>query len=264
MKQIRKVNECLPNTAFTLIELLVVIAIIAILAALLLPVLSSAEATARKAQCTNNLRQWGLAINMYAGENNNGFPDLTAPGARDVSFMPYDFNADFYPEYIYQNEAGNSQQKRSINDVLYCPDDQWLRWNEQQPGYMTNLIGYFYLPGRVDAGAVSLGGSYNTEYLGQWFYRTKLGGHYRLAPIMSDHLQAWQTQTGWTQNGVVLTTHRGKNNVPLGGNFLYEDGHVTWYPFSSPYKSSIAIGLEGGNWTIYLEPQPGALGAGPW
>ena len=150
-------------------------AIIAILAALLLPVLSSAKATAVKAQCANNLGQWGLAINMYAGENANGFPDLTAPGAKDVSFMPYDFNTDFYPEYIYPNEAGNAQHKRSANDVLYCPDDQWLRWNEQQPGYMTNLIGYFYLPGRADPGAVDFNGSYNSEYLENWFTRTKLG-----------------------------------------------------------------------------------------
>jgi prepilin-type N-terminal cleavage/methylation domain-containing protein len=182
----------------TLIELLVVIAIIGVLIAILLPVLASAKATAYKAQCAGNLKQWGAAITMYAGDSSGSFPDNTQPGAADLAWMAYNFSNIFYPVYLYHNKPGTSVSGlRSKNDVFYCPTDVAHREAESL-GNIPIVIGYNFLPGRAQMkNPWGVSWNYDASGLGAWcLKRPKLDGPYRKAPVMIDRLQRTQLK-GW-------------------------------------------------------------------
>ena len=265
MKKLKSI--CRNKTGFTLIELLVVIAIIAILAAMLLPALAAAKSKATKIQCVSNLKQWGTALVMYAGDNQDKFPDNSGGGARDWSWVSGDWNINFYPGYLYQNKAGTATGTRSQNDVIYCPTDAFHRAYEVAlPGTTTNLIGYAFLPGGRLAGS----DNYDAFGLGNWVLkRTKFGGAYRKAPVMADNVKqyngAWVVPVG--AQTVPASNHPGSGNIPSGGNFLYEDAHVEWRKFvagngASAPSSQIQPGGTVGGWVVYYKPSD--LDIGPW
>jgi prepilin-type N-terminal cleavage/methylation domain-containing protein/prepilin-type processing-associated H-X9-DG protein len=117
-------------SAFTLVELLVVIAIIGILVALLLPAIQAARESARRAQCVNNLKQYGIALQNYHGSNNSFPTGWLVKGApigyfanANTKLLPYFEEASLHDIYD-QKEAWYDQDElvsATVIPITRCP-----------------------------------------------------------------------------------------------------------------------------------------------
>ncbi len=106
--------------SFTLIELLVVIAIIAILASMLLPALSQAREKARSIKCTGNLKQIGLAVYMYTGDNDDHLPPWYYDNVGSLPPAPLGSASSSLQRWTWQNYIYN--YITSV-EVFKCPDE---------------------------------------------------------------------------------------------------------------------------------------------
>ncbi len=112
------------SRAFTLVELLVVIAIIGILIALLLPAVQAAREAARRNQCSNNLKQMGLALHNYAGSFKDCFPIGSPGGFRHGLFstmLPYIEQSQIYDELTLDGDTQLEPHRYTEISTYVCP-----------------------------------------------------------------------------------------------------------------------------------------------
>ena len=221
--------------AFTLIELLVVIAIIAILAAMLLPVLSNAKERARRAQCMNNLKQLGIGITIYAGDNSERIFSPRQVGGTPTRYNLHALNDDS----ATASKAVNLDPTRTnVPSMWVCPqvNNGFANYNSgtTPPQWQ---IGFQYL------GGVTLW--YNSE-----------GTFASLSPVkLSTARPGWvlAAEDVINDGSTWSRVHRRQRAAfPDGGNHLHADGSVSWVKIEKMYRIT-TYDLADHKWYFYQD-----------
>lgn len=210
------ISSMISHKSFTLIELLVVIAIIAILAGMLLPALNNARGSANGSSCINNLKQMGLAHNLYMSENDGYIPSIRCKG--------FNWRTTLYID---------GQNSFSKSKLIRCPGDVGFKIGTREMSYGRN-----YCTGDYTASAFNTCNSanhYKTKSIkyptSMWLVIDSKGGtsngeRLALANVTS-------SGQGWTYNNVTKANDNRHNNK---ANVLYFDGHTGNVPVHSYWE----------------------------
>jgi prepilin-type N-terminal cleavage/methylation domain-containing protein/prepilin-type processing-associated H-X9-DG protein len=276
----RRVATTLLRRGFTLVELLVVIAIIGILVSMLLPAVQAAREAARRMECANHMRQWGLAMHNY----HDVFLKLPMGSVPDrwwtyrASLLPYVEQKNVYNliDFRYQPDCFQLVKARHFVDpatnpankmmtINYCPSDVnsyklWIDpyWGEYAPSTYngvsgtaaTAFDGIFYYGSSVRFAQI-LDGLSNTFAIGE-------------RGIDNIYLYGWCVcgygDDGMGSGDAVLATElgfskgdgKGAHNLhfwsyhPGGGQFAFADGSVRFVAYSIPHSTFLALSTRKG------------------